>query len=70
MDGKETSMIATFNKIPNTLHNTILGKKSKSMTPPFLLMFEIFNMSADNCLVDFGASSNVIPYDIEKRINA
>ena len=69
-NGKETSMIATFNKIHISLNNAILGKKSKSMTSPFLLTFEIFNMNVHNFLVDSTASSNIIPYAISKRINA
>ena len=65
-NGKETSMIASFNKIPIALNNTILGKGSKSMTPPFLLTFEIFNLNVHNLLVDFGASYRIIPYDVSK----
>ena len=67
--GKETSIIATIRKIPTSLNNSILGKKSKSMTPPFLLTFSILNMNAHNCLVDSSAYSNVMPYDVSKRIN-
>jgi hypothetical protein len=35
--------------------------KGKYFVPPFLLMFEVFNRNLHNCLVDSGASSNVIP---------
>lgn len=38
-NGKANSMIASFNKIPTTLNKSILGKKSKSTTPSFLLTF-------------------------------
>ena len=34
-----------------------------------MLSFEIFNHNVHNCLVDSGASSNVIPLSICKRIN-
>lgn len=41
-----------------------------SMTHPFLLTFEIFNMNVYKCVVDLGASSNVMPYHICKKINS
>lgn len=69
-NGKETIIIATFNKISTSLNNAILGKKSKSMTPPFLLTFEIFNMNIHNFLVDYDMSSNIKNYVIAKNINA
>ena len=40
---------------------SLIGKNSKSTTPPFLLTFEIFNRNVHNCMVDSGASSNVMP---------
>ena len=40
----------------------LIGKRSRSQTPPFLLTFEIFNGNFHNYLVDSGASSNVMPY--------
>ena len=43
--------------------------KSKNKNPPFLLTFEIFNHNEHNCLVDSGASVNVMPISICKRIN-
>ena len=36
---------------------------------PFLLTFEIFNRNVHNCLVDYGASSNVMPYSVCKKLN-
>ena len=30
----------------------LIGRKSQSPTPPFLLTFEIFNWNVHNCLVD------------------
>ena len=38
-----------------------VGGKPKSKNPPFLLTFEIFNHNVHNCLVDSGASVNVMP---------
>ena len=46
-----------------------IGGKSKSKHPPFLLTFEIFNHNVHNCLVDSGASVNVMPISVCKRIN-
>lgn len=41
--------------------------KTKTGTPPFLLSFKIFGKNLHNFLLDFGASSNVIPFSIFKR---
>jgi hypothetical protein len=38
--------------------------------PPFLLTFEIFNRSVHNCMVDSGASSNIMPWFVCQMINA
>ena len=46
-----------------------VGGKSKYKTPPFLLTFEIFNHNVHNCLVDSGASINVMPLSVCKKIN-
>ena len=51
------------------INEASIGGKSKSQTLPFLLTFEIFNHSVHNCLVGFGASSNVMPLSICKKIN-
>ena len=48
----------------------LIGRKSRSQTPPFLLTFDIFNRNVHNCLVDSGASSNVMPYFVCKKLNA
>jgi hypothetical protein len=45
-------------------------KKGKPFVPPFLLTFEVFNINLHNCLVDSGASSNVMPLPICKSLNA
>ena len=46
-----------------------VGGKSKYKTPPFLLIFEIFNYNVHNCLVELGASVNVMPLLVYKKIN-
>jgi hypothetical protein len=38
--------------------------------PPFLLTFEMFNRNVHNCMVDSGASSNVMPWSVCQKINA
>ena len=48
---------------------TTIGGKSKRKHPPFLLTFEIFNHNVHNFLVDSGASVNVMPISVCKRIN-
>lgn len=47
----------------------LIGKRSRFQTPPFLLTFEIFNRNVHNCLVNSGASSNVMPYSVYKKLN-
>ena len=46
-----------------------VGGKPKCKTPPFLLTFEIFNHNVHNCLVDLGASFNVMLLSVCKKIN-
>ena len=46
-----------------------VGGKSKFKTTPFLLTFDIFNYNVHNCLVDSGASVNVMPLSVCKKIN-
>ena len=46
---------------------TSIGGKSKNKNPPFLLTFEIFNHNVHNCLVDSGASVNVMPISVCKK---
>ena len=50
--------------------NALCMEEVNSLYPPFLLSFEIFNFNFHNCLVDFGASVNVMPLSIAKQINA
>ena len=51
------------------IDGALIGRKSRSQTPPFLLTFEIFNRNVHNNLVDSGTSSNVIPYSVCKKLN-
>ena len=52
-----------------TVNDCLEDKKGKPFVPPFLLMFEVFNRNLHNCLVDSGASSNVMPQSICKTLN-
>jgi hypothetical protein len=47
---------------------TILS--TRKSVPPFLLTFKIFNRNVHNCMVDSGASSNVMPWSVCQKINA
>ena len=47
-----------------------LDKRGNPFVPPFLLKFEVFNINLHNFLVDSGASSNVMPLLICKKLNA
>ena len=51
-------------------NGALIGKKSRSQTPQFLLTFEIFNRNVHTYLVDSWASSNVIMYSVCKNLNA
>ena len=56
-----------INKVdPNDI--ALIGGRSRSHTPPFLLTYEIFNKNLHNCLVDSGASSNILPKSICAKI--
>ena len=62
--------LSKMNRNPQDVNAAMIGRKSKSMTPPFLITFEILNMNVHNFLVDFGASSTVMPYVVAKRLHA
>ena len=51
-------------------YEALIGRKSRSQTPPFILTFDILNRNVHNCLVDSRASSNVKPYLVCKKLNA
>ena len=56
------------NKIdPNDI--ALIGGRSRSHTPPFLLTYEIFNKNVHNCLIDSGASTNILPRSICAKLN-
>ena len=58
-----------INKVdPNNI--ALIGGRSRSHTPPFLLTYEVFNKNLHNCLVDSGASSNILPKSICAKLNA
>jgi hypothetical protein len=65
--GKTTMSSLSQNK--SNVNATLIGEKSSSHTPPFLLTFEIYNINVHNFLVDSGASSNVMPYFVCKKLN-
>ena len=46
-----------------------VGGKPKCKTPLFLLTFEIFNHNVHKFLVDSGASINIMPLSVCKKIN-
>jgi len=52
------------------MNSALINQNSKSMTPPFLLKFEVFNNKLHNCLVDSRASTNEMPYDVCQTLNA
>ena len=69
-DKKEKTTKEEVRRLNPRADGALIGKRSRSQTPPFLLTFEIFNRNVHNCLSDSGASSNVIPYSVCKNINA
>jgi ribonuclease HI len=78
--------VPNVNSVNNNVHNVsnsdkvVEEKESKKPqattsntrknVPPFLLTFEIFNRNVHNCMVDSGASSNVMPWSVCQKINA
>ena len=57
-----------INKVdPNDI--SLIGGRSRSHSPPFLLTYEIFNKNLHNCLVDSGVSSNILPKSICAKLN-
>jgi hypothetical protein len=67
-------------KTVSNVDKTVLGTTTKNQqnfvvntqknVSPFLLTFEIFNRNVHNCMVDSGASSNVMPLSVCQKINA
>lgn len=51
-------------------YGELIAKKYRLQTLPFILTFKIFDCNVDNCLVNSGASSNVMPYSVCNKLNA
>lgn len=49
--------------------SVLIGDKSNSHTPRFLLTYEIYNRNLHNCLIDSGASSNIMPASVCSKLN-
>jgi hypothetical protein len=66
----------TVGNLDKTVSGTTIKNQQNSVVsarknvPPFLLTFEIFNRNVHNCMVDSGASSNVMPLSVCQKINA
>ena len=69
MENKENTIEEEKRSNPRE-DGTLISRKSRSQTLPSFLTFEIFNRNVHNCLVDLGASSNVMPYSVCKNLNA
>jgi hypothetical protein len=59
----------TYLKNKPNVNTFSIDKKGNVFFPPFLLTFEVFNKNLHTCLVDSGASSNVIPLSICKKLD-
>ena len=69
-DNKEKTTEEEIRKLNPRADGALIGKKSRSQTPHFLLTFETFNKNVHNYLVYSGASSNVMSYSVYKKLNA
>ena len=70
LDNKEKTIEEEVKRPNRRADGALIGNKSRFQTPPFLLSFEIFNRNVHNCLVDLGASSNLMPYSVYKKLNS
>jgi ribonuclease HI len=68
-NGQERNLSPTDLVNKPTVNTCSEDRKEKPFVPPFLLTFEVFNRNLHNCLVDSGASSNVMPLSICKKLN-
>ena len=64
MSNLSQQFVSSINTQDSTIDGSAIGQRLKYVIPPFLLTFEIFNNNVHNCMVDFGASSNVMPYSV------
>ena len=69
-DNKEKTTEEEVRKPNPRVDGALIGKRSRSQTPPFLLTFEIFNRNVHNYLVNSRDSSNVMPFSVCKKLNA
>ena len=51
------------------MDGSAIGQRSRSVTPPFLLTFDIFNNNVHNCMVDSKASLNVMSFSVCQKLN-
>ena len=56
-------------KLDPKVDGALIGGKSISKTQIFLLTFKLFNQNVQNCLVDLGSLSNMMPYLVCKKLN-
>jgi len=59
---------SSSNKV-NPTNLVLIGDRSISHTPPFLLTYEIFNKNIHSCLIDLGTSSNIMPRTMCTKLN-
>jgi hypothetical protein len=59
----------TSPKRQSIFNASLTGKRSRSNTPSFLSTFDICNKKLHNCMVDLGASSNVMTFKVCEKIN-
>jgi hypothetical protein len=73
---KRDLTVKTVSNVDKVISGTTTKNQQSSVVntrknvPPFLLTFEIFNRNVHNCMVDSGASSNVMPLSVCQKINA
>jgi hypothetical protein len=65
----ERRLTHTYQVGKPTVNTYSRDRKEKPFVPPFHLTFEMFNRNLHNCLVYFGASSNVMPLSVCKKLN-
>jgi hypothetical protein len=72
---KRDLTVKTVSNVDKVISGTTTKNQQSSVVntrknvPPFLLTFEIFNRNVHNCMVDSGASSNVMPLSVCQKIN-
>jgi hypothetical protein len=70
MKNKEKNLTVQTLSSDVDIGSILIGDRSRSHTPPFILTFEFFSKDVHNSLVDSGASSNIMPYSVCLQINA